>query len=39
MLEALFDAELDYQPGMVPLTSAGDGALIGSGEAWSTAPS
>ena len=32
MLEPLFDAELDYQPGMVPLTSEGDGALIGSGD-------
>jgi hypothetical protein len=27
----LFDAELDYQPGMPPLTSEGDGTLIGSG--------
>ena len=32
MLEPLFDAELDYQPGMAPLTSAGDGALVGSGD-------
>ena len=32
MLEPLFDAELDYQPGMAPLTSEGDGALIGSGD-------
>jgi hypothetical protein len=32
MLEPLFDAELDYQPGMRPLTSDGDGALIGSGD-------
>ena len=32
MLEPLFDAELDYQPGMPPLTSEGDGALIGSGD-------
>ena len=32
MLEPLFDAELDYQPGMTPLTSEGDGALIGSGD-------
>ena len=32
MLEPLFDAELDYQPGMPPLTSDGDGALIGSGD-------
>jgi hypothetical protein len=31
MLEPLFDAELDYQPEMAPLTGAGDGALIGSG--------
>jgi hypothetical protein len=30
MLEPLFDAELDYQPGMAPLTSQGDG---GRGEA------
>jgi hypothetical protein len=32
MLEPLFDAELDYQPGMAPLTSEGDGALVGSGD-------
>ena len=32
MLEPLFDAELDYQPAMAPLTSAGDGVLIGSGD-------
>ncbi len=32
MLEPLFDAELDYQTGMPPLTSEGDGALIGSGD-------
>ena len=32
MLEPLFDAELDYQPGMPPLTSEGDGTLIGSGD-------
>jgi hypothetical protein len=32
MLEPLFDAELDYQPGMPPLTREGDGALIGSGD-------
>src|SRR6266851_5709404 len=32
MLEPLFDAELDYQPGMPPLTSKGDGALVGSGD-------
>jgi len=32
MLEPLFVAELDYQPGMAPLTSEGDGALIGSGD-------
>jgi hypothetical protein len=32
MLEPLFDAQLDYQPGMPPLTSEGDGALIGSGD-------
>jgi hypothetical protein len=32
MLEHLFDAELDDQPGMPSLTSAGDGALIGSGD-------
>jgi len=32
MLEPLFDAELDYQPGMPPLTSEGDGAMIGSGD-------
>jgi hypothetical protein len=32
MLEPLFDAELDYQPGKQPLTSTGDGDLIGSGD-------
>src|SRR5260370_35852055 len=32
MLEPLFDAELDFQPGMPPLTSEGDGTLIGSGD-------
>ena len=32
MLQPLFDAELDYQPGMSPLTSEGDGTLIGSGD-------
>jgi hypothetical protein len=32
MLEPLFDAELDYQPGMPPLISEGDGTLIGSGD-------
>src|SRR5260370_31039856 len=32
MLEPLFDAELDYQPGLAPLTGEGDGALIGSGD-------
>ncbi len=32
MLEPLFEAELDYQPGMAPLTREGDGALIGSGD-------
>jgi hypothetical protein len=32
MLEPLFDAELDSQPGMAPLTSQGDGALVGSGD-------
>ena len=32
MLEPLFDAELDYQPGIPPLASEGDGALIGSGD-------
>jgi Protein of unknown function (DUF3237) len=32
MLEPLFDAELDYQPAMAPLTTQGDGALIGSGD-------
>ena len=32
MLKHLFDAELNYQPGMAPLTSQGDGALIGSGD-------
>ena len=31
MLEALFNADLDYQPGMPPLISQADGALIGSG--------
>lgn len=28
----LFDAELQYQPGMDPLAEEGDGALIGSGD-------
>src|SRR5713101_1961617 len=32
MLEPLFEAELGYQPGMPPLTSEGDGTLIGSGD-------
>ena len=32
MLEPLFDTELDYRPGMPPLTSDGDGALTGSGD-------
>jgi hypothetical protein len=32
MPEPLFDAELDYQPGMPPLTSEGDGVLVGSGD-------
>ena len=32
MLEPFFEAELDYQPGMAPLASEGDGALIGSGD-------
>jgi hypothetical protein len=32
MLEPLFDAELDYQPATAPLTSQGDGTLIGSGD-------
>ncbi len=32
MLEPLFDAEPGYQPGMAPLTSEGDGALLGSGD-------
>jgi hypothetical protein len=32
MLELLFDAELDYQPGMPPLASEGDGTLLGSGD-------
>jgi hypothetical protein len=32
MLEPLFDAELDYRPAMAPLTTEGDGALIGSGD-------
>ena len=32
MLEPLFDAELDYHPGMPPLTSQGDGVLIDSGD-------
>jgi hypothetical protein len=31
MLEPFFDAELDYQPGMAPLASEGDGAFIASG--------
>ena len=32
MLETLFEAELDYRPGMPPLTGDGDGTLIGSGD-------
>jgi hypothetical protein len=31
-LEHLFDAELEYRPGMAPLAEHGDGELIGSGE-------
>ncbi len=31
-LEHLFDAELQYQPGMEPLTNEGEGALVGSGD-------
>lgn len=30
-LEHLFDAELQYQPGMEPLAEDGEGALVGSG--------
>ena len=32
MLEHLFDAELDYRPGMQPLVDSGEGELIGSGD-------
>jgi hypothetical protein len=32
MLEPLFDAELDYQPGMPPLTREGDVARITTGD-------
>jgi hypothetical protein len=31
-LEHLFDAELEYQPGMAPIASDGEGRLIGSGD-------
>jgi hypothetical protein len=31
-LEHLFDAELQYQPGMAPLVDVGEGVLIGSGD-------
>jgi hypothetical protein len=31
-LEHLFDAELQYRPGMPPITSDGEGRLIGSGD-------
>jgi len=31
-LEHLFDAELQYQPGMAPLTEEGEGVLVGSGD-------
>lgn len=31
-LDHLFDAELEYQPGMAPLTQSGEGALVGSGD-------
>jgi hypothetical protein len=31
-LEHLFDAELQYRPGMSPIVSEGDGQLIGSGD-------
>jgi hypothetical protein len=31
-LEPLFDAELQYQPGMAPLADEGEGVLVGSGD-------
>lgn len=31
-LEHLFDAELEYRPGMPPVAGSGEGQLIGSGE-------
>lgn len=31
-LEHLFDAELQYQPGVAPVTDRGEGALVGSGD-------
>lgn len=31
-LEYLFDAELEYRPGMAPLAEDGEGQLIGSGD-------
>ena len=31
-LEHLFDAELEYRPGMAPLTEHGEGQFIGSGD-------
>jgi hypothetical protein len=31
-LEHLFDAELQYRPGMAPIAADGDGRLIGSGD-------
>lgn len=31
-LQHLFDAELEYRPGMAPIVETGDGQLIGSGD-------
>lgn len=37
-LEHLFDAELEYQPGMEPLAEEGEGALVGSGDGTVSGP-
>jgi hypothetical protein len=37
-LEQLFDAELNYRPGMKPITANGEGKLRGSGEGSVTGP-
>lgn len=38
-LEHLFDAELQYQPGMAPLADEGEGVLVGSGDGTLAGPS